>query len=325
MSEARTIYYACPDNPSPSGGVRRLYRHVEILNQHGIQAFILHKSPAFRISWFDTGAPVLYSEDHKLEFVEKDILVIPEVMTRLMKLVAKKPITRIVIALNWALIYRYLPLGEDWRTYGITYAIAGSQCEREFIYKTMGIDAHVLVSGTNCDLFHPYEEKILQIAYMPRKNSLASVILGVFRSIHPELSDIPLVSIDGLSHNSVAQILRQSSIFLTATFPEGLARPPLEAMASGCIVVGFAGHGALEYMINGDNCYRADDGDVLTAADYLAQAVTEIRNGRAQAMRERARSTAMEYNLEKEEQRVLVYWRHLLSDSTQESSVVSLY
>jgi len=313
MSHARTIYYACPDNPSPSGGVRRLYRHVEILNQHGIQAYILHTWPGFKISWFETEAPVRYLGDQGLDFPKDDILVIPEVMTSLMKLAAKEPINRVVIALNWAFIFDCLPLGEDWRTYGITRAIAGSQYEREFILKTMGIDAHVLVSGTDCDLFHPYEKKILQIAYMPRKNSLASVILGAFRSMYPELREIPFVSVDGLPHKSVAQIFKQSSIFLTATFPEGLARPPIEAMASGCIVVGFAGRGALEYMINGENCYRADDGDVLTAANYLAQAVIDIRNGQTQPMQEKARSTALEYNLQKEEQRVMQYWTQMFS------------
>jgi hypothetical protein len=307
------IYYACPDNPSPSGGVRRLYRHVEILNQHGIEAFILHRSPEFKIGWFETNVPVRYFGDQGVSFLSHNVLVIPEVMAPLMKLVANTPINRIAIALNWAHIYGCLPIGEDWRTYGITQAIAGSQYEREFISKTMGIDAHVLVSGTDDRLFYPRDEKILQIAYMPRKNSLAPAILGAFQSIYPELSGIPLASIDGQSHKEVAQILGQSAIFLTATFPEGLARPPLEAMASGCIVVGFAGRGSLEYMDNGDNCYRADDGDVLTAANYLAQAVIDIRNGQSQSMQEKALSTAAKYSVQREEQRVLQYWSHVSS------------
>jgi hypothetical protein len=311
MSDARVIYYACPDNPSPSGGVRRLYRHVEVLNRDGIEAFILHKSPDFRIGWFESDAQVRSFDNQGSAFLENNVLVIPEVMAPLMKLVAKKPIIRVAIALNWAYIYGCLPIGEDWRTYGITQAIAGSQCEREFILKTMGIDAHVLVSGTDDNLFHPRDERVLQIAYMPRKNSLASVILGVFRSIYPELNSIPIVPISDLSHRSVAQVLGQSAIFLTATFPEGLARPPLEAMASGCIVVGFAGRGALEYMKDGNNCYRADDGDVISAAHYLAKAVADIRNGQSQQMQNMARSTAMKYSLENEERRVLEYWRLL--------------
>ena len=34
-----TVYYLCPDHAPPSGGVRAIYRHVDLLNEAGVQRF----------------------------------------------------------------------------------------------------------------------------------------------------------------------------------------------------------------------------------------------------------------------------------------------
>src|SRR5690348_1693819 len=46
------IYVLCPDHNAPSGGVKQLYRHVDVLNRHGFSATILHKQAGFRCTWF---------------------------------------------------------------------------------------------------------------------------------------------------------------------------------------------------------------------------------------------------------------------------------
>jgi hypothetical protein len=303
MPSRRRILYACPDSPEPSGGVRRLYRHVEILNKHDLWASIVHASPGFRITWFEHNAPICYRSS-LAELSQDDVLVIPEVMTSLMKEVEHSVATRVAIGLNWAYIYMALPAGEDWKSYGINHAIAGSQYEREFILKTMGINAHVLVSGIDSDLFRPATDKRLQIAFMPRKMSLGDAIFGAFRLKYPQLSHVPIVRIENQSHRGVAEVLSKAAIFVTATLVEGLARPPLEAMSAGCIVVGFAGRGSLEYMAHKRNCYLAEDGDVFTAADYLAEAVQRVSNGDAISLQESAQATAGKYSLDSEEKEV---------------------
>jgi len=289
---------------------------VEILNKHGIDAALLHRSPAFKISWFETTAPVRFYDDNFL-FEDRDVLVIPEVMTSLMRLTSNLTLRRVAIALNWALIYRYLPPETDWRTYNIDQAIAGSHYEQEFIAKTMGIHAHILVSGTDTNVFHPSDVKDVQIVYMPRKNSMAPVILGAFRSMYPGFKDVPSVAIENLSHREVAHILGKSAIFIAGSFPEGMARPPLEAMACGCIVVGFAGRGSLEYMRSQQNCYLADDGDVLGAAECLAKALSDILDGNSIPMQQEALRTAAQYDLANEEARVLEYWKNHIVNASE--------
>jgi hypothetical protein len=36
------IFYLCPDLRSPIGGVKQIYRHVEILDSAGFNATVLH-------------------------------------------------------------------------------------------------------------------------------------------------------------------------------------------------------------------------------------------------------------------------------------------
>ena len=88
----------------------------------------------------------------------------------------------------------------------------------------------------------------------------------------------------------VARLLRRSHIFLATGFPEGCPLPPLEAMASGCLPVGFSGFGGWDYMRQAGNSnftpwwpirevpwqgngLWSADGDVLDAALNLEKAV----------------------------------------------------
>lgn len=308
------IFYECKDVVAPSGGVRRLYRHVEILNRHGFPAYVLHHLPGFRPTWFETNAPVEYwTEALKLE--RGDVLVIPASHPDVIIRTTGAEYERVVIALGWASVYARLPVGRDWRHFGIRHVIAGSSYEREFILRSMGLESTVLASGVDLTLFQPAARKQCRIAYMPRKNeNWFHIIACIFRSRGGEHADVPFVPIDKMSHREVGQVLSESAIFLNTAFPEGLARPPLEAMACACLVVGFAGRGPLEYMSHEVNCLLADDMDALTAADHLGTAIDRFRRGEAARMQAAAQRTAAAYSLEKEEERVVQYWTQFFSE-----------
>ena len=55
-----TIYYFYPEPFEPAGGVQMAYRHVDILNRAGLQAYILHPNPPFRCAWFENETPIRY-------------------------------------------------------------------------------------------------------------------------------------------------------------------------------------------------------------------------------------------------------------------------
>ena len=91
---------------------------------------------------------------------------------------------------------------------------------------------------------------------MPRKNPKHSQqILELLTYINlPTESDWNVVPIDGMSQNQVSKILSDSSIFLSFGSPEGFGLPVLEALISGCYVVGYDGHGGSEDNANGLLC-----------------------------------------------------------------------
>src|SRR5258706_3874102 len=71
-----TIYVFAPDLTHPLGGMRMLYRHVDVLNANGFQAYIVHKSPNFEIDWFEYSTPVLRG---RISMDAQDIAVFSEI------------------------------------------------------------------------------------------------------------------------------------------------------------------------------------------------------------------------------------------------------
>ena len=57
------VYYLCPDIKTPVGGIRVIYRHVDILNRYGIPAYVVHKTLGFRVDWFKNDTPIVYWRD----------------------------------------------------------------------------------------------------------------------------------------------------------------------------------------------------------------------------------------------------------------------
>src|SRR5882724_12854225 len=70
------IIVLCPELRHPSGGVRKLYRLVDVLVAHGFPAVIGHQEPGFRYSWFESSTPIAYGKDMWPGVA--DILVVPE-------------------------------------------------------------------------------------------------------------------------------------------------------------------------------------------------------------------------------------------------------
>ena len=71
-----TIYVFAPDLAHPLGGMRMLYRHVDILNANGFEAFIVHTSREFKLDWFEYETPVLRGP---VKMKEEDIGVFSEI------------------------------------------------------------------------------------------------------------------------------------------------------------------------------------------------------------------------------------------------------
>jgi glycosyltransferase involved in cell wall biosynthesis len=53
------IYFLCPDDEEPYGGIRTIYRHAALLCRHGLEACIVHERRGFRYRWSRDEPPLL--------------------------------------------------------------------------------------------------------------------------------------------------------------------------------------------------------------------------------------------------------------------------
>ena len=77
VTDIPNIYFMCHDHPTPCGGVRVLYRHVEVLNKNGFPASLVHQKSGYKYKWCNiSGTKIEYAS--KIRLKPNDIVVIPE-------------------------------------------------------------------------------------------------------------------------------------------------------------------------------------------------------------------------------------------------------
>jgi hypothetical protein len=246
-----SCYFVCPDYDVASGGVRVIYRFVDILNTSGINAVVVHRSAKFRSSWFENTTAIVGASD--VRFQKGDLLVIPEWYRQLIPWLAPG-VPNLIFNQNAYEMFSGVPYerGTPARTLSPdTVGIVGiSEDNLRYLrlcFPDVRIDAIRLSIDT--EIFHPSREgKTQTIAYMPRKRlKELNQILHVLDR-RGSLGNWKLQPIIGVSEVEAARLLGGAAIFLALNEREGIATPSLEAMASGCVVVGFHGGSGQEYM-----------------------------------------------------------------------------
>ena len=79
-SNARLFFVCYPDTNHSIGGVKQIYRQVELLNEFNIHACVLQEKPGFRVNWFKSTAPVIDIQAYlqSAPNSETDWLILPE-------------------------------------------------------------------------------------------------------------------------------------------------------------------------------------------------------------------------------------------------------
>lgn len=225
----------------------------------------------------------------------------------------------VVYCQNWAYLFNGLPEGVTWDRLPVSF-LAVSDPVARYIERALGVLPPVLRPAINAARFHPPAQKPapspLRVGYMPRKNKVLAGMLRRMveaRALRTGLAP-EFVPIEGLPPDGVAEVLRSCHVFLATGFPEGCPLPPLEAMACGCVVAGFAGFGGFDYMRQagqggyapsvplravpwGGNGFYAADNDVFGATACLEAACRLWIAGREALARvlENGRMTAAAY------------------------------
>lgn len=277
-TESRRIYFLCLIEGKPVGGLRKIYEHVEILNKMGFQAFVLHNKRGFRYDWFESSAPVAYIDSlfdplvmcdatgavtAELPSLSKqDILVIPETFAyQILPHASKLQCYSVIFNQNAYLTFIQLSLSShpftaenrqaDSSPYFSKYlldTLVVSEENVEYVrYVFPGIKVSRIYLGIDFNLFTFQPEKKKQIAFMPRKcpeESLQVVQLIKSRDLLKEWTFAPIIN---KNEEEVAQILKESALFMSFSSQEGFGLPPIEALACGCLLVGYHGNAGIEY------------------------------------------------------------------------------
>lgn len=248
------IYFLTPDAVKPRGGVGIIYEMVELLNDSGFEAFVLHEKSGFVYPFTEASPRIKYSAFTPV--TDDDLVVIPEVFGR--KLHMLLPDSKYVILnQNTHLTFRGwgFPDPENPST---NNPYNDSRCLGVICVSDRNI-ASITELKLNCPLYRinyqslvgntvPLSERTLSIAFMPRKNSNdAELVLNRLHFVN-KLEKVTLTPIHNMSKRDVISTLANSSIFLSFAEREGFSLPILEAMAQGCLVVGYDGDGGAEVL-----------------------------------------------------------------------------
>lgn len=330
------VLVLCPDENAPIGGIRVLYRHVDILNKNSISASILHLKKDFRCTWFQNSTSIVtYKDCSTIE--ECDVLVLPEIYGTNMHnevilqkknfLGIRKNITldvrhvkKVIFNQNAHYTFDHYPHEISHRTSpylqpDVLATIVVSEHSRHYIQSVFPEHrVHRIRLGCDESIFYYSKDKKKQIAFMPRKHPMDITRVINTLKFKGALDGWQLVPIEGKTERQVGELLRESSIFMSFGSQEGFQLPPAEAMACGCIAVGYHGYGGKEFMEQ-DFAYPVPVHDIVSFAEVMEQVLQQFESNPLQM--QLMGKQASEYMLANhtyahEEADVMALWNTLL-------------
>jgi hypothetical protein len=208
-------------------------------------------------------------------------------------------------------------LADTYRSAGVRAVLVLSDINRAYQeYMFPGFPVFQMRLAIDETLFCPGKEKRPQIAFMPRRGQRdAEMLIGMLRN-RGLLDGFDVTPIDGMDEGRVAEKLRESLCFLTFSSREGFGLPAAEAMACGCVVVGYTGHGGDEFF-SSDHAFPIVDGNLLEFASAMEQVLALYREdpGSLVAMGRRASKKILgKYSRQLAEAESLAQWKALFHD-----------
>jgi len=269
-----TVYFCAPDFDVPSGGTRVLYRHVDLLNDAGISAAVLHRRPGFRCTWFENHTRVVDSRATAIG--PEDLVVVGELSASLLRSLGPRH-RFVVFNQNAHFTWRRLS-AEEVELYtkspGLAAILVVSDHSLEMLrYAAPSAKIVRLHNSIDPTRFFPGPRRPRPvISYMPRRGASeqARQVLGILHG-RGVLRGWEVRALDGMSEDQIAAQLRATTIFLSFACDEGFGLPAAEAMACGAYAVGFHGFAGREYF-RPEFSHPVEPGDVLA----LSRAAAEV-------------------------------------------------
>lgn len=294
----------------PSGGVKIIYQHCDILNRNGFSAVPVHMGD-FTVDWFPHRSKPLRKQEALMSMKNDDILICPEIMPGMAN--DFPCLTKVAFVQNWALTEIGTGPDKRYEDFGFSRLLACSHYIKSHMKEKSVLPCDVVLNGIDLNVFHPPTQRKSgsKVVVLNRRNIADAK--DAFERINSSLKEtVEIVILENkYTQKEIAEHFRNADIFVAIGYPEGFALPPLEAMASGCAVVGFTGGGGLEHMRDGETALVASDGNLEELASCLERVLENP------SLKEKIRKGGMQkshqFSLENMEQQLLNFAGSLVS------------
>lgn len=255
-----------------------IYTIVDQMHRLGIESFVWHRTRDFSCTWFRHDTPIVHGS--VLDLPADSVLVVPEYLVD--PRLDPVPLGRsVVLSQNHFYSFHRRPAWEWATTYpgwsSAEAVWATSHAIQRTIHRISDLPVDHVPYVIDRDLFKP-RAKQKTIVVMPRKRRFEAGLIYATLSDQLARRGWSIRIVDQLTEADTALALGEASVFVSLAEREGFGLPALEALASGCAVVGFDGHGGGEYFTD-EVGWPVEDGDVEALVDSTAAAVDAVEAG----------------------------------------------
>lgn len=262
---------------------------------------------------------ILFSDKTKqlcqhLNVGPEDFLIIPEGFPNVMQKTMQVSCKRIILAQSWFYVLLAMQPGQKWQHFGIQDVISVSDAITDYLNSAMpGLKIKNFKQSINRKLFKPSEKistKFPMVGFTGSRGAENKMkthsIIKNFYAFYPHLKWVRFLELANMDREQFAERLASCAFVLYTDDIAGFGTLPLEAMASGTHVVGWAPFGSKEY-INENNGFWTTNGEIFQTAEILGVAIDkwlmgELDNPEIQASYEK---TLEPYTEEKENSQIL--------------------
>jgi hypothetical protein len=268
------IVYAGFATRHHSGGVHVMTQHVRLLRERGHEAWLWLPDADDRTDWIADDVPMLFGATTAIG--ADDLLVLPETPT----VQGRDPAPgarKVIFNQNHFYTFGAGEPGKDFPGWTPAPAIWVVSAESRDVLSAAlpGLPVSVVPNPVDGELFAPGTTDQLRVSWFPKKRPREASLLKRLLADEPRLSGVELVELVQAPRAEVAATLAGSAVFVALGHTESYGLPVAEALASGCLVVGYDGGGGHE-LFEAPGAWRVPDQRPLLIRDQVADLIQDL-------------------------------------------------
>ena len=254
VNDSPRIFYLAYDHNVPRGGQKATYQHVDALNKHGYDAFVVHGTYDNKVTWFPHATRVIDRSTFTRLYSPIDFVVVPEDLgMKIFWVPGKKVIYNKGVALGFRALGLDISTPTPYEQPEVVAILAASPHNaRQLKFACPDKDIYVTYLPLDVDVlpFVTLASKAPLIAYVPKNIGLLTWVANIARSRSQrglnKLGAFKLLELGHLPREQYLDALKRALAVLFLNVEEGIGFTAVEAMACGALLIGFRGKGVVE-------------------------------------------------------------------------------